>query len=692
MSTNNNPLSRRIGLPLFDEITAEHFEPAVLEVFEKTKDILQQVEKDAQPTWDALFKPFEEIDLDFEYTWQILGHLKSVKNSDKLRKVYDLLMPECTRISLQLSQSVPIYKALKKLQASPEYERLTSSKQRIIDKQILSAEKSGIGLNDADRKRFNEIIKRLNEASSKFTNNVLDATKAYSLTITEQEETDGWPESLKRLTHSAWQKKTNQGSTNQDFNEGPWLITLDQSCYIPFMQHCKNRNRRFELYHAYTTRASEGEFDNSVLIREILALRHEKAQMLGYKNHAELSLSSKMAQSADNVFEMFAKLEKAAAPSAQKEHEELETFAAESGFKEKLMPWDMMYWSERLREKLYSFTEEQLKPYFPMPQVLDAMFNLCTRLFGITIKSSEYPKIPTWHEDVRFYNVFDENDEMIAHFFLDPYSRPSEKRGGAWMNTCRNRRITDGKLVRPVVYVICNGTPPIGSEPSLMNFYEVNTLYHEFGHALQGMLTTVDEADAAGVSGIEWDAVELASQFMENWCTEQTTVEQMARHYKTGSPLPKELYEKLKESQNYRAAYQMQRQLTFAKADLYLHGEYDINGSETPFDAFRRIANETCVLRAYENDKFLCSFTHIFAGGYAAGYYSYKWAEVLSADAYEAFIELGSEDKDAMARTGKRFRDTILALGGSKHPAEVFRMFRGRDASVKALLRQTLGL
>lgn len=260
------------------------------------------------------------------------------------------------------------------------------------------------------------------------------------------------------------------------------------------------------------------------------------------------------------------------------------------------------------------------------------------------------------------------------------------------MNTCRNRRITDGKLVRPVVYVICNGTPPIGSEPSLMNFYEVNTLYHEFGHALQGMLTTVDEADAAGVSGIEWDAVELASQFMENWCTEQTTVEQMARHYKTGSPLPKELYEKLKESQNYRAAYQMQRQLTFAKADLYLHGEYDINGSETPFDAFRRIANETCVLRAYENDKFLCSFTHIFAGGYAAGYYSYKWAEVLSADAYEAFIELGSEDKDAMARTGKRFRDTILALGGSKHPAEVFRMFRGRDASVKALLRQTLGL
>jgi oligopeptidase A len=677
---------QREGLPKFDQIKAEDFVPAVRAVFTKTENVLKDVEEHSEPTWDSLIKPFDETDLDWEYTWSVLNHLKSVKNSAELRKAYDELMPECISLSLKMSQSKPRYSRLIALRDSKAFTKFNDAKKRIIESMIRSAEKSGIALEGEKKERFNAIVKRMTAISNKFSNNLLDSTKAFGLVITDKEDTEGWPEMLRILSAVSYAKKNNTRPSPQN---GPWLITLDGPSYLPFMQHCRNRDLRFKVYDAYVTRASSGEFDNSGLIVELLKLRKEQAQLLGYKNYAEMSLSNKMAQNIDNVKKMIDELEVASKPIAAKEQEELVKFAHENGFEGELMPWDTHFWSERQREKLFSFTESQIRPYFPLPRVLDALFKLCNKLYGITIRKSEYSKIPRWHEDVMFFNIFDEQDNMIAHFYLDAYSRPSEKRGGAWMNTCRNRRLFKGKVVRPVIYVICNGTPAMDNQPSLMSFYEVNTLFHEFGHALQGMLTTVNEADAAGCNGVEWDAIELCSQFMENWCTEQKTMAKMTRHYKTGEPMPKELLNKVLGLKKFRAAYQMQRQMSFGKFDLCLNSDYDINGKVDPAELFVKITNETCAMPAYPGDKFLCAFQHVFANEYAAGYYSYKWAEVLSADCFAAFEEVGLSNEEAVEKTGRRFRDTFLALGGSKSPSEVFRLFRGRDPETKALLRHS---
>jgi len=691
MNSKQNPLYKRTGLPMFDQIEPEHFVPAVQDVFKKTEQILKSVEENPKPTWEALQEPFQETNFDFEYTWAVLNHLKSVKNCHGLREAYDELMPDCINLMLKMSQSKSIYDATLELRKSKEFEKLSNARKRIIRTQLISAKHSGIALDGEEKERFNWITKRLSELSNKFSNNVLDATKAFALEITDKKDTETWPETLKKIAAKNYAKRYPE--QEPDSENGPWAITLDIPTYMPFMKNSTNREQKRQVYHAYTTRASEGEFDNTEVIKEILRLRKEKAQLLGYRNHDELTLRTKMAGKLDNVLRMIQELEEAARPIAEKEHQELVEFAKKHGFTEELMPWDMQYWSERLRESLYSYKQEEMRQYFPMPQVLDALFALTNRLFGVTIKESEYENIPKWHEDVKFFNVYDEDMSLIAHFYLDPYSRPSEKRGGAWMNTCRNRRVINGELTRPVIYVICNGTVPIGDQPSLMTFDEVNTLYHEFGHALQGMLTTIDDYDAAGVHGVEWDAVELASQFMENWCLQEETFMQMAKHYKTGETISKELYEKVKASNYFRNAYAMQRQLIFVKIDLYLHGDYDPDDDEeSVFDAFVRISKETCSSApVYENDKFLCAFSHIFAGGYSAGYYSYKWAEVLSADAFAAFEEAGLDNEEAVRRIGRRFRDTVLALGGSMHPSEVYRMFRGRDATTEALLRHHFG-
>lgn len=689
MNSHSNPLMQRDGLPKFDKVKSEDFVPAIRAVFARTEEVLKNVEEHSEPTWDSLIKPFDETDLEWEYTWSVLNHLKSVKNSESLRKAYDQLMPDCISLSLKMSQSRPRYNHLIALRDSSGFDKLNDAKRRIVESLIRCAEKSGIALEGEKKERFNAIVKRMTEISNKFSNNVLDATKAFGMVITDKNDAQGWPDMLKSLAAVSYARKN---GTRPNPKHGPWLITLDGPSYLPFMQHCRNRELRFKLYDAFTTRASYGEFDNSPLIVELLKLRKEQAQLLGYKNYAEMSLSSKMAQNIENVNKMIAELEEAAKLFAKKEQEDLVSFAKSKGFEGELMPWDTAFWAERQREELYSYTEDQIRPFFPMPRVLDSLFKLCNKLFGVTIRKSEYSKIPKWHDDVMFFNIFDDQDNMIAHFYLDPYSRPSEKRGGAWMNTCRNRRVINGKLTRPVIYVICNGTPAMDNEPSLMSFYEVNTLFHEFGHGLQGMLTTIDEAEASGVSGVEWDAIELASQFMENWCINRETFLGMAKHYKTGETIPLELYEKIKLAERYRAACAMLRQLSFAKIDLYLHSDYDPNGEETPFDAFKKINDETCPSKLYKKDRFLCSFSHIFAGGYSAGYYSYKWAEVLSADAFAAFEEVGLDNDEKLVEMGHRFRDTILALGGSKHPAEVYKMFRGREATTAALLRHTLGI
>ncbi|MCJ8280963.1 MAG: M3 family metallopeptidase, partial [Rivularia sp. ALOHA_DT_140] len=468
--------------------------------------------------------------------------------------------------------------------------------------------------------------------------------------------------------------------------------TLDFPSYGPFMQHSKRRDLREQLYKAFISRASSGELDNRPIIKRILQLRQELAQLLGYKNYAEVSLASKMAPNVEAVDKLLEELRLTSYDAAKKELEELKEFAASKNAPEAkdLKNWDISFWSERQREEKFAFTQEELRPYFPLPQVLEGLFGLVNRLFNVNVTPAD-GQAPVWHEDVRYFQIADEAGNPIAYFYLDPYIRPAEKRGGAWMDTCLNRReiSNNGKteIQLPVANLTCNQTPPVDDKPSLMTFTEVETLFHEFGHGLQHMLTKINYSSAAGINNVEWDAVELASQFMENWCYERPTLMGMAKHYETGEPLPEHYYQKLVAARNYMSGSGMLRQLHFSLLDIELHHRYRADSGENPEDVRNRIAKDTTILPPLPEDNFLCAFGHIFAGGYAAGYYSYKWAEVLSADAFAAFEEAGLEDEQAIKTTGKRYRDTVLALGGSKHPMEVFKSFRGREPSTQPLLK-----
>ena len=689
LSPAENPLMARSGLPEFARIRPEQVVPAMDATLAEIETRLQEIEANVIPTWDGLCKPLEELDTPFEYTWGVVNHLISVKNSDELRKAHQEVLPKVINFSLRMSQSKPIYQGLKKLRESEEYKSLNDAKQRIIEKKIKAAEHAGVGLEGAAKERFNEIANRISKISTDFSNNVLDATKAYELIVTDKADVEGWPLNLKQLAAQSWAKEKGEKNQKPDPENGPWRITLDYPSSGPFMQHSRNREQRREVYHKMITRAAGDKFDNSGIIEELLKLRREQAHILGFKTFAELSLDNKMAPDVAAVEKMFAELETAARPFAEKELADLQKIAAESGQPDPIRHWDVAFWAERLREKLYDYTDDQLRPYFPLPRVLDGLFSLSERIFGIRITRSNDNTVPKWHEEVEYFDIKDENGKMLAHFYLDPYSRPAEKRGGAWMNECFGRRLIDGKVRLPVIYLVCNGTPPVEGRPSLMSFNEVSTLFHEFGHGIQGMLTVIDEAEAAGINGVEWDAVELASQFMENWCYNKPTLMGMARHYETGENLPDDLFEKIKAAKNFRSGSAMLRQLEFGKVDIYLHHHFDIEGKESPFDAARRIASQTSIMPPYEHERFLCSFSHIFAGGYAAGYYSYKWAEVLSSDAFAAFEEAGFDNENAIRELGRKYRDTILALGGSKHPTDVYRMFRGRDATTAALLRHS---
>ncbi|MBC1241362.1 M3 family metallopeptidase, partial [Nostoc sp. 2RC] len=549
-------------------------------------------------------------------------------------------------------------------------------------------ELSGVGLEGEARDRFNVIQMELAEFSTKFSNHVLDATKSFSLTLTTKAEIDGLPPSLVSL---AAQAAREAGEINATPENGPWRITLDFPSYGPFMQHSTRRDLREKLYKAYVTRASSGDLDNNPLIERILELRQELADLLGFGSYAELSLASKMAPNVQAVEALLEELRQASYDAAVKDLKELQAFAASHGKEyQDLQHWDITFWAERQRETKFAFTAEELRPYFPLPQVLDGLFGLVKRLFGVTVTPAD-GQAPVWHEDVRYFQIADETGSPIAYFYLDPYSRPAEKRGGAWMDVCINRaKITENDVTSirlPVSYLICNQTPPVDGKPSLMTFYEVETLFHEFGHGLHHMLTKVDYAGAAGINNVEWDAVELPSQFMENWCYERLTLFGMAKHYETGEALPEHYYQKLLAARNYMSGTAMLRQLHFSSVDLELHHRYRSNGDETPADVRHRIAKTTTVLPPLPEDSMLCAFGHIFEGGYAAGYYSYKWAEVLSADAFAAFEEAGLENEEAIKATGRRYRDTVLALGGGKHPMQVFKTFRGREPSTIALLR-----
>ncbi len=681
---SNNPLLQGSGLPPFRAIKPEHVVPAMTQLLGELDTELTNLEADVEPTWSGLVAPLENISERLIWSWGIINHLMGVQNSPELREAHQAVQPQVVNFINKLSQSQPIYNAFKTLRSSDGWNSLEPAQKRIVEAAIRDAELAGVGLEGEAKERFNAIQMELAELSTKFSNHVLDATKAFSITLTSKEEVDGLPPSLLSL---AAQAARAEGTDNATPENGPWRITLDYPSYVPFMQHSTRRDLREKLYKAFISRAAAGELDNNPLIERILELRQEMAELLGYQTYAEISLASKMAPDVAAVEKLLEELRVASYDAAVQELEELKTFATDKGAKEgnNLQNWDISFWSERQREEKFAFTQEELRPYFPLPQVLDGLFGLVNRVFGVTVTPAD-GQAPLWHEDVRYFQIADETGNAVAYFYLDPYSRPAEKRGGAWMDVCVNRRQLEGATQLPVAYLTCNQTPPVDDKPSLMTFSEVETLFHEFGHGLQHMLTKVNYVGAAGINNVEWDAVELPSQFMENWCYDRPTLMGMAKHYKTGETLPEHYFQKLLAAKNYMSGSAMLRQLHFSFVDIELHHRYRPDGKESPKDVRLRIAKTTTVLPPLPEDSFLCAFGHIFAGGYAAGYYSYKWAEVLSADAFAAFEEAGLDNEQAIKATGKRYRNTILALGGSQHPMEVFQSFRGRQPSTTPLL------
>ena len=637
-------------------------------------------------SWESLLGTLDEINLSIHRVWSPIGHLNGVSNSEELRKVFPELINLIVPFSLRMEQSKKIFEGLKKLKNSKSYASFEPAQKRILERKLLSARLSGIALEGEEKEKFNKGAQELSRLSTEFSNNVLDATKNFSMVITKKEDVEGLPASyLERASASYLEKNKDSKSTTK---EGPWLITLDHPSFGPFMENSKSRSHREELYLAFITRASEGKLDNQETINQILQLRKEQASILGFSCYADLSLASKMAENVDQVYKLAEDLKGPSQKRAKEELKEVKAYAEKEGgldpkdFKQ----WDATFWAKRLQEKKFSYTEEELKPYFSFSEVCKGLFDLAHNLFSITVKEEVNKDV--WDEHVTYYNVFDENKNLIASFYLDPYARPNNKRGGAWMNDCTIRRMdSKGDIERPVAYLVCNFTPPSASEPSLLTFREVETMFHEFGHGLQHMLTTINYTDASGINGVDWDAVELPSQFMENWCYHKKTLLGMARHYKTGEVLPEEYYQKLVDSKNYMAATGTLRQLHFALLDMHLHHDFDPHGSKTVFDLQKEIANDVLVSPTHAKDRFLCSFSHIFAGGYSAGYYSYKWAEVLSSDAFSAFEEIDLDDANAVKEVGQKFRDTVLSLGGSIPPMEVFKQFRGREPKVDALLR-----
>jgi oligopeptidase A len=703
------PLLQGQGLPPFPEIKPEQVVPAITELLAEANTALTQLEANIIPTWAGLVEPLDQIVEKISWSWSIVGHLMGVQNSPELRAAHEQMQPQIVEFWMRLGQSKALYDGYKTIQTSPEWNATSLAKNRpagtggfktsvaifdpsqtrIIEAAIRDMELSGVGLTGAPKQRFNEIQLELAELSNKFSNNVLDATKAYSLTLTKPDEIAGLPVSLLGQAAQAARAAGHEAATPTD---GPWVITLDAPSYIPFMQHSQRRDLREQVYKAQVSRAAVGEYNNLANIDRILELRREMSNILGFANFAELSLASKMAPNVAAVKTLLESLRGASFEAAKQDLEDLRAFAISQNATEAndLKHWDLAFWSERLREAKFDFNAEELRPYFPLEQVLSGLFNLAHKLFGITITAAD-GQAPVWHPDVRYFQVANEQQQPIAYFYLDAYSRPAEKRGGAWMADCISRsRITDhnGSTIRlPVAYLTCNQTPPVDGKPSLMTFGEVETLFHEFGHGLQHMLTTVDFVGASGISNVEWDAVELPSQFMENWCYDRPTLLSLGKHYETGEPLPEHYFQKILAARTFMSGSGMLRQIHFSWLDLELHSRYVPGGSESIADVRNRLAKISMVIPPLPEDNFLCAFGHIFAGGYAAGYYSYKWAEVLSADAFAAFEDAGLDDADAISTTGRRFRDTVLSLGGSKHPMEVFTAFRGREPDPSALLR-----
>ncbi|WP_421315955.1 oligopeptidase A [Aeromonas veronii] len=675
----NNPLLTMDSLPPFSQIKPEQVQPAVIQAIADCKQKISDVLAQRDPhTWDSLIAPLEEVNDRLSRIWSPVSHLNSVLNSEALREAHDACLPLLSEFQTYVGQHEGLYQAYLALSQSDDFPLLSGAQRKEIQNTLRDFRLSGIGLPAEAQQRYGEIQARLSELASRFSNNVLDATQGWHKLVADEAELAGLPESVRAAARQMAELKGKEG----------WLFTLDIPSYLPVMMYADNRELRAEMYEAFTTRASDqgpnaGKWDNSAIMSELLTLRRELAQLLGFANYAELSLATKMADKTEQVVSFLTDLAAKSLPQGKAELEEIRAFAAEQHGQSELAAWDLAYYAEKLKQHKFSISDEQLRPYFPASKVVKGLFEVVKRVFGMKVR--ERLGIDTWHPDVRFYDIFDADDELRGSFYLDLYAR-EHKQGGAWMDVCLGRRYRqDGSLQKPVAYLTCNFNGPVDGKPALFTHNEVVTLFHEFGHGIHHMLTRIDVAGVAGINGVAWDAVELPSQFLENWCWESEALAFISGHYETGEPLPADLLEKMLTARNFQAAMQMLRQLEFALFDFRLHQEFDpANPAQLPA-LLDEVRSQVALMTPPAFNRFQHSFSHIFAGGYAAGYYSYKWAEVLSADAFSRFEEEGIFNP----ATGQSFLKNILEKGGSKEPMELFRAFRGREPKVDALLRHS---
>ncbi len=672
---NDNPLLQLEALPPFAHIRPEHVEPAIDHLLARNRArIAALLESLEEPGWETLIEPLEEWDDELERAWSPVSHMNSVVNSEALRAAYNACLPKLSEYATEMGQNEALYRAYRRLAESGQ--PLDPAQRKVLENALRDFHLSGIDLPADKKTRYREISQQLSQLTSRFSENLLDCTNAWEKRIEDPALLAGLPQSALDLARQTAEQRGHEG----------WLFTLDYPSYFPVMSYADDRALRRELYEAYNTRASDQgphdrKFDNSAIMEEILALRHELAQLLGFANYAERSLATKMARSTDEVMRFLEDLARRSRPQAEQELAELRDFAAGEGCAD-LQPWDIPYYSEKLRQQRYSISQEEVKPYFPETRVVPGMFEVVSRLYGVSFHEVE--GVEAWHPDVKFYEIRDPDGSVRGQFYFDLYARPN-KRGGAWMDTCQSRMATHERCQIPVAYMTCNFTPPVGDKPALLTHDEVETLFHEFGHGLHHMLTRIDYPEISGINGVAWDAVELPSQFMENFCWQREALDLISGHYETGEPIPDEMFQRMLAARNFQSAMMMVRQLEFSLFDFRIHLEYDPARGGRIYPILDEVRRQVAVVEAPEWNRFPHGFSHIFAGGYAAGYYSYKWAEVLSADAFSLFEERGVFDPE----TGRSFLHHILEKGGSQDAAELFRAFRGREPRIDALLRHS---
>ena len=679
-----NPLLDFSNLPRFADIKPEHVTPAVDQLLRDNRILVQRIAiAVGAPTWDSFVAPLDDANERLARAWGQVAHLNAVMNSPQLREAYNANLPRISQYYTELSQDERLYAKFNALRSAPGFDRLDREQRKIVDNELRDFRLGGAELPPDLKAEFKQVRSQLDKLSSRFNDNLLDATNAFAHYVTDQAVLEGIPEDVLEPARAAAQNDGRQG----------WKLTLHMPTYLPVMQYADNRALRELMYRAYVTRAAEfgnSDRNNTPLIDEILALRRRLARLLGYDSYAQVSLQPKMARSPDQVLAFLADLAARVKPFAQRDFHELSEFARTRLRLAELKAWDVAWVSEKLRVERYAFSEQEVKQYFPETKVLPGMFRLVETLYGVRIRPGQ---APTWHPDVRFYEIRAGSSagasegELIGQFYLDLFARPS-KRGGAWMDDAITRRRTRSGIQTPVVYLNCNFSAPVGDRPALFTHNEVITLFHEFGHGLHHLLSRVEQRGVSGINGVEWDAVELPSQFMENFCWEWDVVQGMsARPNRAGgfAPLSRELFDKMLAAKNFQSGLQFVRQLEFALFDMHLHRDHDPAGSITPLQLLERVRKQVAVLFPPEYNRFPNNFSHIFAGGYAAGYYSYKWAEVLSADAYSVFEELGVLNPEV----GERFLREVLSVGGSRTALESFVAFRGREPTIDALLRHS---